>query len=64
MRITPNLRARIRAHAWWFGDLPEVTVESAAVSDEDTTAWSRESYARDLEIERKPRTGEQNGEVA
>jgi hypothetical protein len=29
--------------------LPEVTVPSAAISDEQTSAWSDELYARDLD---------------
>jgi hypothetical protein len=42
------LRA-LRAHACRWAGLPEVTVPSAAVSDDDTAQWSLESYARDME---------------
>lgn len=42
----------LRAHACRWAALPLVTVPSAAVTDGDTEAWSRESYARDLEAQR------------
>jgi hypothetical protein len=58
MRITPNLRARIRAHACHWVGLPELTVPSAAVDDEQTDAWSKSMYDKDLADERKPYTGE------
>jgi hypothetical protein len=58
VRITPNLRARIRAHACHWVGLPELTVPSAAVDDEQTAAWGEEIYERALADERKPRTGE------
>jgi hypothetical protein len=45
------LRA-LRAHACRWASLPLTSVPSAAVSDEDTAQWSRESYDRDLEGER------------
>jgi hypothetical protein len=43
---------RIRAHSCRYAMLREVTVPSAAVSDQDTAQWSAESYARDLEGDR------------
>lgn len=52
------LRA-LRAHACRWESLPEVTVPSAAVSDDDTRQWSDDMYARDLANEPEPRTGEQ-----
>jgi len=44
---------KFRAHACRWVGLPEVTVPSAAVTDEDTARWSEERYARDLEQEPK-----------
>jgi hypothetical protein len=49
---------RIRAHSCRYSMLPEVTVPSAAVTDADTAAWSRESYARDMEGDKPKRTDE------
>jgi len=42
---------RIRAHACRYSMLREVTVPSAAVSDQDTTEWSEAAYQRDLDAE-------------
>jgi hypothetical protein len=43
---------RISAHGCRFQMLAEVTVPSAAVSDQDCAQWSADSYARDLEADR------------
>lgn len=47
---------RIRAHACRWAMLPLTSVPSAEVTDEDTAAWSRESYDRDLDEDRKANT--------
>jgi hypothetical protein len=44
---------RLRAHALRWAGLATLTVPSAAVSDEDTEAWSKEAYEADLEDESK-----------
>src|SRR5215213_4622249 len=56
MRITPHLRARIRAHAGRWVALPELIVPSAAVDDAQTKAWSEQSYEADMDEDRKHRT--------
>lgn len=50
--IGERIAHKLRAHACWFAALPEVSVPSAQVSDEQTAAWSEELYARDLDAEK------------
>jgi hypothetical protein len=39
-------------HARRWADLPLTSVPSAAVTDDDTAEWSRDSYSRDLDGEK------------
>jgi hypothetical protein len=50
--ISERIAHKLRAHAYWFASLPEVSVPSAAVSDKDCKAWSDEMYNRDLDAEK------------
>lgn len=50
---------RFRAHSCAWRELEEVTVPSAQVDDATTAEWSAQMYARDLEQEPKPLTGEE-----
>lgn len=50
MRITRRLRRQIAEHKRMFAELPVTTVPSALISDEQTSAWSREMYAADLDF--------------
>jgi hypothetical protein len=60
MHIIPEaILHKLRAHACRFAGLPEVTVPSAAIDDEQTAQWSTEMYARDLDVDKQ-----QRGEVA
>lgn len=58
MMLLPHILRRMAEHAYRFAGLPEITIPSAAVSDEDTQRWSEERHAKDLEDEPKQRTGE------
>jgi len=56
-RIIPQaILHKLRSHACFWQGLPEVTVPSAEVSDEQTSTWSDELYARDLAEDRKHNT--------
>lgn len=50
--VSERIAHKLRAHTCRWQGLPEVTVPSAAVSDEDTAQWSAESLARDLDAEK------------
>lgn len=52
MHLLGHIQLKLRAHSCRWAMLPEVTVESAAVSDEDTSQWSRDMYDRDLDAEK------------
>lgn len=53
--LVEHLIRKLQSHSERFSDLPLVVVPSAAVSDQDTAAWSRESYERDVHEDRKAR---------
>jgi len=61
--IGADLARKLRSHACRWAGLPEVTVPSAAVSDDDTRQWSADMYDRDLQTEPKPR-GEETASIA
>jgi hypothetical protein len=50
--ISAHIAHKLRAHTCRWQGLPEVTVPSAVVSDEQTAEWSDEMYARDLDTEK------------
>jgi len=60
--IGADLARKLRSHACRWAGLPEVTVPSAAVSDDDTRQWSADMYGRDLATEPKPR-GEETASI-
>jgi len=60
--IGADLAHKLRSHACRWAGLPEVSVPSAAVDDEQTAAWSADMYDRDLATEPKPR-GEETASI-
>jgi len=60
--ISERLAHKLRSHACRWAGLPEVTVPSAAVDDEQTAQWSADMYDRDLATEPKPR-GEETASI-
>jgi hypothetical protein len=53
-----SLVEHLLRHARRFADLPLTSVPSAAVTDQDTSQWSKDLYDRDLHDEPEPYTGE------
>jgi hypothetical protein len=51
--IAQHILDKIRAHSCHWASLPLTSVPSAAVTDEQTEAWSSEAYERDLDEDRK-----------
>lgn len=54
--ISEALAHKLRAHSCHWSWLPLTSVPSAAVDDQQTQAWSKESYDRDLDEDRKANT--------